>query len=79
MLRVSSDGLIKPGAERVRVFLGYSTAPAVAAAAAAPSPLTSPPSPDKRHRDAEETTGRLQIFIESVGASGFMDARSGPL
>lgn len=80
MLRVSSDGLIKPGAERVRVFLGYSTAPAVAAAAAAaPSPLTSPPSPDKRHRDAEEATGRLQIFIESVGASGFMDARSGLL
>ena len=76
MLRVSSDGLIKPGAERVRVFLGYSTAPAVAAA---PSPLTSPPSPDKRHRDAEEATGRLQIFIESVGASGFMDARSGLL
>lgn len=76
MLRVSSDGLIKPGAERVRVFLGYSTAPAVAAATL-PSHVAT--LPGKRHRDAEEATGRLQIFIESVGASGFMDARSGPL
>lgn len=71
MLRVSSDGLIKPGAERVRVFLGYSTA------AVAALPLTSQPFPlssDKRH--TEEPTGRLQIFIESVGESGFMGARS---
>lgn len=71
MLRVSSDGLIKPGAERVRVFLGYSTA-----AVAALSLSTLPPS-DKRH--TEEPTGRLQIFIESVGESGFMGARSRPL